>query len=59
MRPVTGKAMCNEGVMQFIKHREFLYMIRGTSVLVPPLGGKGGAKHQKGYAKRERDNVGE
>ena len=40
MRPVTGKAMCNEGVMQFIKHREFLYMIRGTSVLVPPLGGK-------------------
>ena len=23
-----------------------------------PFGGKGGAKHQKGHARRERDNVG-
>ena len=36
---------------------EFLMDGRGTSVLVPPFGGKGGTKYQKGHARRERDYV--
>ena len=32
--------------------------VKWISVLVPPLWGKGGAKNQKGHARREKDYVG-